>query len=271
MINLFVIIFFFNDTATTEIYTLSLHDALPTSHDGQVRAAQRAVLELRRKVPVAHVVARDGDQAGRAFVEPMHDPRPHRASGHRPAPAASEQRVDQRSGVVAGRGVHDHPGRLVDDGEILVFIKDIERDVLRGGVADVGLRDLELDHVARGYVVGGIGSVTVDVHEVALDESRRGGAAEVLSVLGEKAIQPQGGRRRDQAAWGLRITYPRISKATPMLTAESATLKTGQKWKLMKSVTPPPLMTLSKALPTAPPRINPSTASADRSPGWRTT
>src|SRR3712207_8467721 len=27
--------FFFNDTATTEIYTLSLHDALPISGDGQ--------------------------------------------------------------------------------------------------------------------------------------------------------------------------------------------------------------------------------------------
>src|SRR6266542_4580718 len=27
---IFSIIFFFNDTATTEIYTLSLHDALPT-------------------------------------------------------------------------------------------------------------------------------------------------------------------------------------------------------------------------------------------------
>ena len=26
--------FFFNDTATTEIYTLSLHDALPISQDG---------------------------------------------------------------------------------------------------------------------------------------------------------------------------------------------------------------------------------------------
>src|SRR2546430_5783278 len=26
--------FFFNDTATTEIYTLSLHDALPISHHG---------------------------------------------------------------------------------------------------------------------------------------------------------------------------------------------------------------------------------------------
>src|SRR2546429_4203369 len=27
--------FFFNDTATTEIYTLSLHDALPISHSGR--------------------------------------------------------------------------------------------------------------------------------------------------------------------------------------------------------------------------------------------
>src|SRR5476649_3091016 len=29
--------FFFNDTATTEIYTLSLHDALPISHTRQVK------------------------------------------------------------------------------------------------------------------------------------------------------------------------------------------------------------------------------------------
>src|SRR2546430_16431418 len=34
--------FFFNDTATTEIYTLSLHDALPIyGADGDVRAALR--------------------------------------------------------------------------------------------------------------------------------------------------------------------------------------------------------------------------------------
>src|SRR5205809_8110788 len=30
---LFFVFFFFNDTATTEIYTLSLHDALPISND----------------------------------------------------------------------------------------------------------------------------------------------------------------------------------------------------------------------------------------------
>src|SRR2546430_8999639 len=32
-----VVIFFFNDTATTEIYTLSLHDALPISIRWRVR------------------------------------------------------------------------------------------------------------------------------------------------------------------------------------------------------------------------------------------
>src|SRR2546429_6062201 len=40
----FFIFFFFNDTATTEIYTLSLHDALPISDgiDGHAAAARAA-------------------------------------------------------------------------------------------------------------------------------------------------------------------------------------------------------------------------------------
>src|SRR2546430_15104705 len=42
---LFYFFFFFNDTATTEIYTLSLHDALPISlgDGGRFRFALRAV------------------------------------------------------------------------------------------------------------------------------------------------------------------------------------------------------------------------------------
>src|SRR2546429_7318384 len=40
---LYIRFFFFNDTATTEIYTLSLHDALPISYrQGARRAAQGA-------------------------------------------------------------------------------------------------------------------------------------------------------------------------------------------------------------------------------------
>src|SRR5260221_9902310 len=41
--------FFFNDTATTEIYTLSLHDALPISHR---QASRKARLDL---APIGHL------------------------------------------------------------------------------------------------------------------------------------------------------------------------------------------------------------------------
>src|SRR2546425_13047337 len=37
-----LLFFFFNDTATTEIYTLSLHDALPISRAGATPAARPA-------------------------------------------------------------------------------------------------------------------------------------------------------------------------------------------------------------------------------------
>src|SRR2546428_10094716 len=39
--------FFFNDTATTEIYTLSLHDALPISQGSRSRGATRRSRERR--------------------------------------------------------------------------------------------------------------------------------------------------------------------------------------------------------------------------------
>src|SRR2546423_1948843 len=38
--------FFFNDTATTEIYTLSLHDALPISEEQAVRLAREVGFPL---------------------------------------------------------------------------------------------------------------------------------------------------------------------------------------------------------------------------------
>src|SRR5215217_9388891 len=47
----FLAFFFFNDTATTEIYTLSLHDALPTfrSSSGSTGRTRRRVAPCSRK------------------------------------------------------------------------------------------------------------------------------------------------------------------------------------------------------------------------------
>src|SRR2546429_9444607 len=56
-----ILFFFFNDTATTEIYTLSLHDALPIWLDGDdVQLAGRAVglLDDGRRQRNAHAADR---------------------------------------------------------------------------------------------------------------------------------------------------------------------------------------------------------------------
>src|SRR5215210_9098129 len=50
-VSFLVVFFFFNDTATTEIYTLSLHDALPIGPPPEVRvpeAGRRADRRVRR-------------------------------------------------------------------------------------------------------------------------------------------------------------------------------------------------------------------------------
>src|SRR6266478_7265291 len=66
---LFSLFFFFNDTATTEIYTLSLHDALPIPHGGLCPriglVLHGAILEHRLDDEVAvaqgRIVRRRGD------------------------------------------------------------------------------------------------------------------------------------------------------------------------------------------------------------------
>src|SRR3712207_8381100 len=69
-----MLVFFFNDTATTEIYTLSLHDALPICRPGSRQVARRA----RTTTAVA---------ARRRRRSPSRD------SGCRRAPAAARRRA----------------------------------------------------------------------------------------------------------------------------------------------------------------------------------
>src|SRR3712207_8601375 len=60
--------FFFNDTATTEIYTLSLHDALPISEDQDLphRAGDRQDGLAQRPRGLQHSVC---DAAGKVLLE----------------------------------------------------------------------------------------------------------------------------------------------------------------------------------------------------------
>src|SRR3712207_8155454 len=76
---MFISSFFFNDTATTEIYTLSLHDALPISRGGA---------QLVRGLVAARPVQRDR-------AEPEAVQREHER--HREQPAVDPALVDRKS------------------------------------------------------------------------------------------------------------------------------------------------------------------------------
>src|SRR5690606_12306100 len=61
--------FFFNDTATSEIYTLSLHDALPIFSDTSRFLAKLVVATAGAKVP--QVAGNNGLHGGRPDAEPF--------------------------------------------------------------------------------------------------------------------------------------------------------------------------------------------------------
>src|SRR5271166_586586 len=88
--------FFFNDTATTEIYTLSLHDALPIS--AWTRASDHhAVSKLRRAVerretPRLLTAAPHRGAADRPHAQSRNHHQAALMSPRRPAPRPSHQR-----------------------------------------------------------------------------------------------------------------------------------------------------------------------------------
>src|SRR5690348_17906648 len=53
----FAIFFFFNDTATTEIYTLSLHDALPISRPTSLRPASGCAPARAAAISVSRILS----------------------------------------------------------------------------------------------------------------------------------------------------------------------------------------------------------------------
>src|SRR6267142_5196360 len=91
-----VVFFFFNDTATTEIYTLSLHDALPIARLGHVHGGHVLRRGLMRQPQHAPAVA--GELDAHAFAN---------------VPEAVELVVAQEPHVLGKIGLcHGDPSRL---------------------------------------------------------------------------------------------------------------------------------------------------------------
>jgi hypothetical protein len=207
--------------------------------DGKVGAPERPLGELRRQRTVGRVVASRQHQARGALVEPVHDAWPSGSAAGRPLPSPPQQRVYQGAGAVTGRRVDHHAGRLVDDDQVGVLVDDPERDGLRAGRHVDLLRPLVFEQITLPHAVRRPGRPPVDPDEAGARQASGRGAAQRRVQRGEDAVDPPDSPcyLEGPALW--RRTYPISSSTTPTEMAESATLKTGQKWSAMKSVTVP--------------------------------
>jgi hypothetical protein len=91
--------------------------------------------ELGDKSGVGLFVFGDDQNAGGVFVEAMDDAGAEFAADALKVGAVMEKGVDERVGEMAGGGVDDQSGGLVEDDEVGVFMEDIQRNV-RGDETD---------------------------------------------------------------------------------------------------------------------------------------
>src|SRR3712207_7542186 len=74
--------FFFNDTATTEIYTLSLHDALPISQTKLPRQTEAQLEKILNSLPREHTRGIERLRLVDAIVDPRLGRLPGRSEEH---------------------------------------------------------------------------------------------------------------------------------------------------------------------------------------------
>src|SRR2546430_13963879 len=140
--------FFFNDTATTEIYTLSLHDALPISDDDALDRAHHAALDQRvEPAPIEVVVMGDdrdveavaapGDQRRRADVAERVRPEEVEAgpSVEPPDEGREEDRRDRPAQPAPDRQPVDGPVRDTAWIALVTGQEDLDRMPRRAEVA----------------------------------------------------------------------------------------------------------------------------------------
>ena len=121
------------------------------------RAGPAMIGELRAQRLMGRIVLGRDHQAGGVLVEPMHDAGPPDAADAGKACATvRDQRIDQRPGFVARRGMDDQPLRLVDDDEVVILVDNIERDGLAFRFGRARRGHVDCDRIPRGDMICGV-------------------------------------------------------------------------------------------------------------------
>jgi hypothetical protein len=137
---------------------------------GQVRPADGPGGQLSGERIVGTPTFGQDEEAGRALVEAVDDARTA-SPAHAGDPGnVSQYRSSERPSAIARTGVHDHPGRLVDDEQVLVLVHDDQIPRLRRQLVRGGWWHHHLDDLAAPKSMSGLSDVTVHLDQAVHDE-----------------------------------------------------------------------------------------------------
>jgi hypothetical protein len=148
-----------------------------------------ALLKFFHELSMRRVISRHDQCAGSSFVEAVHNSRAQRSADGGERAEAIEKRGRQRSQDISAPGMHHHSGGLVDDGEVLIFVKDIQRDRFRRYSYWLRRRYFDCDNLAGLEAVGRFRGDAIHANTTFGNQCLEPCAAEIGSVGGEKAVE----------------------------------------------------------------------------------
>ena len=179
-----------------------------------------AIVELPRELLVRRVVLGDDHDAGGAPVEAMHDSRPHLTADAAEIRDVMEQRVDERARRMAGAGMHHHPGRLVQHGDVGILMQDFEGQLFAGHFRCGRLRHVDRHPVTLAHREVGAGSAPVDRDAPVGDQSLNVRPRLVLEDRDQKSVESLSVvLRRDDELDGIHVSHPTAwcAAGTPLM------------------------------------------------------
>ncbi|MPM72747.1 hypothetical protein SDC9_119723 [bioreactor metagenome] len=117
------------------------------------------------------IVFCDHQQTRGVLIDPMDNARTDHAIDRRQVRQMIQQRVHQRAVLVSRRRVNHQPHRLVDNGQILILIDNLQGNVLGLNFQLHGRRQFKLHFIARFELMGGFDPAGIDQQPVILNQA----------------------------------------------------------------------------------------------------
>lgn len=160
---------------------------------GEVDFTKAALGEGFGQAAVGDVIFGDDHAAGGVFIEAVDDARAHLSADAAEVVAVMEKGIDEGAVGISCGGVDDEAGGFVEDEDVFVLKKDIERDVLSDDGDGDDLRDDEGDLVSSFQGSAGLGRASVQGHMSVFDQVLEAGAGEIWKTGGEVLIESGAG------------------------------------------------------------------------------